>query len=794
MQRLGIGLYALMLAAAGCGGVGKTCATSAECGDAEVCLSAHCAALSCGQTWYAVDPSTGSCRPLPACGNSLEVRAWASCGDPCGALGEYSCVGDPRCQPVYATATQECPPDNGGACANVATNARTFLACRANPLPVDPCAKLDATTCASDARCEVLDTPTTGCDCPPNADCVCAAPSNDPNVPANPDPAGGPICVLKSCFELMDAQSCNARPDCTTNEPVAFANGTGGAPPPLPPSPPSSTADDPAQDGGVFSGCFPTFGGSCNGLDEATCLAHAECHPVGTACYCPAGASCKCSGGTFQFCEGDDGLDRCNSDDDCNAGSRCNNDEQCAPPNVPTQPTPIPFNAAPGSGAPVPASSTASLPSTPVACPGLCVPKGCAGYGEARCNTDPTCQPIYQLECSPYGGGGFNGQPSGPCGGPTAGGADPVDCGNPCEPTFTGCTDANPGSVVDADKSVLIREPHVVDDPEFAFTNVMRKLSGAQDPTPFVEAWLNQIANDTISPDGRTANARSGAADFLSTAPRRPDGHLDLDKLAVQVTSLSNWIDLAGPHDCGEARISYALEGGILDRRHRMTIIVEMGQPDDGAACASVAATWVALSKLSGDAYLQAVRAIYAPLISPAHLNQVRTNEFLVGPLTDFTNPPAWELREWHLGADAQLHLALSKQAIDPTLAQTPEFLSWVEQNAQSILASNTTVPAQFLAVTSSENGSRISLQPFSDGSFHPDVETAINKMACAGCHTTEFNTAFTHVGERYQGLGRARISEFLRQQLPLRAQNLWNVAQGRLTAPQRQAALTATH
>ena len=39
-------------------------------------------------------------------------------------------------------------------------------------------------------------------------------------------------------------------------------------------------------------------------------------------------------------------------------------------------------------------------------CIGLCVPQGCTGYGEAHCNADPTCQPIYQLQCTPYGGGG----------------------------------------------------------------------------------------------------------------------------------------------------------------------------------------------------------------------------------------------------------------------------------------------------------------------------------------------------------------------------------------------------
>src|SRR5690242_7565027 len=94
----------LALVWAGCSGA-PACQTSNECGSAEVCLNAHCSALSCssGATWFAIDPSNGQCRPLPACGNRDDVRGWVSCVDPCGAQTENSCIGDPRCQPVYTT-------------------------------------------------------------------------------------------------------------------------------------------------------------------------------------------------------------------------------------------------------------------------------------------------------------------------------------------------------------------------------------------------------------------------------------------------------------------------------------------------------------------------------------------------------------------------------------------------------------------------------------------------------------------------------------------------------------------
>ena len=161
----------------------------------------------------------------------------------------------------------------------------------------------------------------------------------------------------------------------------------------------------------------------------------------------------------------------------------------------------------------------------------------------------------------------------------------------------------------------------------------------------------------------------------------------------------------------------------------------------------------------------------------------MRTNEFLVGEPTTTTDPTAqqipWELREWRRGDDGQLHLALSKQALDPSLVQTTSFQDWLQENRTAVLNQVATLPEPFLAVTSSENGSRISLFPVNSDDFL--VEQSLNKMGCAGCHTTETNSVFTHVGERWNGTGKAKISDFLRQELPKRARNLLHVSLGNL-------------
>ncbi len=786
-----VSLFGLSLALFTFGCAGKPCQTSSQCGASEVCASERCQALSCSSdaTWFAIDPSTGQCRPLPACGNRDDVRGWKSCTDPCQSEKENSCIADPRCQPVFSStetgAQLPCaeagagangtPPSGGdfGGCGN--GGDRTFVGCRANPLPVDPCQGLSQTDCQNDPRCVAESVSPPVCNCPANSACTC------------PDTgSGGVECRVKTCSDYTSASDCTSHPEC---ELLGSAEGDPpGAPTPQPaPLGTASTPDQPIT-------CVSRSGGSCDGMNESTCLTHPECHPVGSSCYCPANTSCGCTGGHFSFCEPDDGLARCDGDADCAGNQRCSNDDpsdlECAPPvgsggniGFASGSTGQTSSGSSSSGI-EPLSDPAGTPPSTTTCAGVCVPKGCQGYGENRCNADPTCQPIYTLECSPYGnasGGALTG-----CGGvvPENGGAIPPEPGcGACQPTFTGCADSAVIGPCDSGKSVLLRDPTVVDDPTYSFASVMTRLSGQSDPGAFVTAWLGQIGTD-VTVSGRTVPARTAAGVFLAQLPHRADGTFDVAQLGFQPTALANRIDLAGPNDCGEARITYALASGATDRQDRMTVIVELKQPDDGAQCATTARKWLALSSLSGSALADGARAIYLPLLAPAHLGQVRTNEFLVGAATDPAQATAWQLREWHLGADGLLHLATLAQAVDPQLAQTDAFATWATANASAILRGGATVPSSFLALSATEDGSRIQLAADPTG----QISTALNQQGCAGCHTTETNTAFAQVAERFAGSGRAEISEFLRNELPRRSNHLLVVAAGRLDAVARNA------
>src|SRR5262249_44290856 len=155
---------------------------------------------------------------------------------------------------------------------------------------------------------------------------------------------------------------------------------------------------------------------------------------------------------------------------------------------------------------------------------------------------------------------------------------------------------------------------------------------------------------------------------------------------------------------CGEARITYALTTGASDRRHRMTVIVELRQPYDNAGCRPTAKSWVALSSLDGAALQAALQAIYTPLITPANLKQIRTNEFLVGP-QDFSQPTAvWELREFHLGTDARLHQVLLPLQIDQTAANDTNFVTWAQANRTGLTNGTVTFPTQFQVPTATED------------------------------------------------------------------------------------------
>lgn len=743
MRRTGMaflcGLAAMWLV-----GCNKPCATTSDCNNGDVCSAAICRALSCEEAIFARDPATGSCVALSGCYLTSEQATWQTCSeDPCNSLAESSCLADARCQPTYSSPEESNPTSS-------------------SDLLIEP-----GIGCGG--RGTVDPVPTPG----PNGLLVAPGVNNGTQpkhggfsstcLTSNSRAFAGcravpQITPQRSCLELTKAQ-CGLRRDCTTQGSAIFP--TIGTAPDDP-----RVNNFPGSPGSTATGeCFDvhTRQTSCDFADAASCLTNPECQAVGTRCYCPPGGTCDCSGGKFLGCEKNDHLRRCSSSAECGAGERCDNDEACIMPRT--------YTALP------------QPPSGPGAanCLGACVPTGCSGLGETRCNADASCNAgTYGTVCRP--------QPycaSGPNVDLNTGFSEDTDgrgntCG--CENEFIGCAPQTPLTNLTPDRSLLIRDAAIIDDPAFSLQSVLTKLAPVGQVDDFVGSLMAQLGAAKTVQSGATTADRKGFSRFLQDLGTGAGLAQRYTKL-MATTALINRLDLASVGNCGEARITFAMTSAYTNGNQRMTLIVELKVPDDGNNCKLVAQRWAELSLMDDVAQRRAsLIALYNDLLKPENLGQLRTNEFI-----NSTGLEAWELREFHIRADGLLDLVPVAQTVDPKQVDNSALVSWVNANAASLKAGTAVVPSQFLAGSSTENGARLNLTRLTTD--RTELEKAVNGLACAGCHLTETKSPFVHIGERlaqkvgseFRPVGRAVIDDFLQKELPKRAKILNQV----LTASQ---------
>lgn len=752
------------IAALGLGGCNKPCESTSQCGDNEMCAASICEELSCDKTIFAIDPATGACKPLSGCYLTAEQLTWKSCADdPCASLDENSCVANVACQPAYANPNVE--PPKASLFGDPATTA---IGCvnvgGVSPVPLPPPPSGENVTAPGVNTGETPKHPSTSSSCG-LIDNSARVYSGCRSVPS--------ITISKSCESLTTAE-CGTRRDCTTS-----SSGNGSAPNILTAPSRGTVNGSDVIDTPIFLGqCFsryPTPATDCASASSGTsCLLNPTCQPIGTRCYCPPGGKCSCDGGSFMGCEANDRLRRCSSSDECRSDERCDRDEACI--------TPRTFTSAPGN----PEPGTGS-------CVGACVPKGCSGMGERMCNEHPECNGgSYGTVCRPkaYCVGGKDD--------PRADAFPGGNCG--CDSEFTGCGEEIPASDLRTERSLLVRDPEIIDDPAFRLDTVLGKLAPAGRVDEFTAGLLKQVGASTTLANGALTQNRIGYALFLKDLS--PDTAGVTGRLAglLHITALVNRLDLAKPGTCGEARLTYALTSAYSDGNQRMTLIVELRVPDDGQSCKLVAQRWAELSLIdSASERLSRLVSIYAELLKPENLGQLRTNEFL-----NRTGREAWELREFHLNsATGLLDAANVAQTVDQKYAQSAELLAWVNANTAAIKDGNAVIPDKFLAASSTENGTRLQLN---DGSAESiDAEKAVNSLACSGCHLTETSSPFVHIGERlgkrvggtigYLPVGRAVIDTFLQQELVTRAKNLRNVLNATQSLlPVHQTGLARVH
>ncbi len=672
-----------------------------------------------GDMLFRRDPGSGECMPIVRGSNDyLATESWGSCANPCAGLGEEACSADPRCQPVMETGgfgqpgfgsgsgfgfvdagpPQQFFPDGG-----IPRDGGSFPVRDAGPpLPLPPTGVYQG--CSPVARafeCDQLDPGR--CSSDRRCELVvapCSCETQFQQQPGN-DPGAPPMlsCNLTSCLSPGEAPRCQARACQLLPQDSCFSR------------------SDCQWDG---ARCGTAAVQPCSGLDEHGCLSRRDCRPSGVNSYCPPYMSCDeetSVNGFFTGCQNDPRPRSCRGDGDCAPGFQCQDALDCPPGE---------------------------------ACAPSCVPAaGCSALDEARCSAQAGCVPRFQAVCVPPPGAPVNSTPQ--PGSPYDPGAPPPPV--PCTPAqaFIGCQELA-GSLV-PERSLVVLDPAVLDQPRYGFLNVMTQFAGGQDPRPMFSRMLASMSSTTTI-NGQQVAGRPNLLQFTGSAP--------LDQLRFRPVAIMNRLDLVSAGNCGEARLVFASDLGAFDPTRRMTLIMEFGVPDDGQGCRTWGRQWVALSNLptGSPEFATKLGLLTDQLFQPARLNQLRTNELMMGQ----PGRSDWELREFELASN---ELQPSTVANSPVMS--PELLAWLRANQVAVALGTASVPAQFLGGSSLAVPERRLTLP--TDLF--ELERPLNTNTCAGCHRSETGTDFVHLTERRFANGRSVMSNFLRGELGKRARVL---------------------
>ncbi|MGZ5443165.1 MAG: choice-of-anchor X domain-containing protein [Thermoanaerobaculia bacterium] len=355
---------------------------------------------------------------------------------------------------------------------------------------------------------------------------------------------------------------------------------------------------------------------------------------------------------------------------------------------------------------------------------------------------------------------------------------------------------------IDADRSLLITDPSVVDDETrtynpcaesgkqgkelgpWTFGHLMEELAKGSGSVKekFVREWVAKWESDQTV-NGLTVTRRPGvAADLLADWPLLANGELDLGKAPFKLVAIVNRIDLGenlayGSGDGGEARFIFAVDCNPGFQPPPFLVIFEYEAPASG--CAKVK-TWAQQWKdldthtIGPETYNAALEAITRQFTEATstgagtwsnHLNQIRTNEAIAAT--------PWEFREFAIQL-GRLNQVTVKQTPDDAINFTEPLATYAEANAADILAEDYVVPdtsggtpflggsSQAFAITTDTNSiggtfwdadplvkmpPRDPLTPVPSTSFTTlDLRYHLSLNTCNGCHAGETETDFAHV------------------------------------------------
>lgn len=242
---------------------------------------------------------------------------------------------------------------------------------------------------------------------------------------------------------------------------------------------------------------------------------------------------------------------------------------------------------------------------------------------------------------------------------------------------------------------------------------------------------------------------------------------LDLAKAPFRLIAITNRIDLreqAGNAKYGEGRLVFGLTNGAADDPASpalpMTMIFEYNQPTS-RSLKETAQAWHALGTHAAfdEAYRSELQAITDGFVlrgaDPSRPNgsaigQVRTNESALDWI--------WQLRQFGLGTDGQMHLSALKNNPAEALNGTPALANWIVANSAAVKSNNMLLPPEMLAGSADQFVFRWTFKDLA-----PDLRTAFVQGTCNGCHSDGVNPSVDvafHVSPFREGT--AKLSRFV--------------------------------
>lgn len=294
--------------------------------------------------------------------------------------------------------------------------------------------------------------------------------------------------------------------------------------------------------------------------------------------------------------------------------------------------------------------------------------------------------------------------------------------------------------------------------PVWSFGNLMKQMSGKQNPSDFVLNWLNSWKKNQVV-NGDSLQARPLIDDLIikpwlarSSNVSTNTTKLDLQKSPFRLLSINYRADLRdrSKNKAGEGRFIF----GALDANCNVlpfTVIFEYHLPADSCEeTLSWASQFHALAKLPfGSKFNSALETITnkftlakkdGDLPNGSLLSQLRTNEIALGEI--------WQLREFKIFPIGHLKLSTVKQTPNLSLNNSSILKDYLSKNSKKILSGKHQVTSALLAGKSDI--------PFGFvwrvKGVNTDVRHKFALNTCSGCHSSETNTSFLHVSERRQG------------------------------------------